>query len=42
VEPVQGYTLDRASFLEAVSGHAASQSLAASLAQRRLAADASA
>ena len=40
VEPVEAMTLDRASFLEAVTGHASSQSLAASLVHARLAADA--
>lgn len=40
--PVEAMTLDRRSFLEAVTGHASSQSLAASLVRTRLAADATA
>ena len=40
IEPIEAMTLDRASFLEAVTGHASSQSLAASIVHARLAADA--
>ena len=39
---VTGYCLDRAAFLEAVTGHSASHSLAMTLVDERLAADASA
>ena len=39
---VTGYSLDRAAFLEAVTGHSASHSLAMTLVDERLAADASA
>ena len=38
--PVTGYTLDRAAFIEAVTGHSASHSLAMTLVDERLAADA--
>ncbi len=39
LDPVTGFSVDRASFLEAVTGHAASRSAAVSLVQGRLAGD---